>query len=98
NLPPGEWRVIVKKGGYFTSQPGQRSPFAPPAPITHARGQRASADVQLSRGGVLTGRVSDDTGEPLAGLRVRVYRAKMVNGYRRLRDLGAGAQTDRTCA
>jgi len=98
NLPPGEWRVTAAKGGYFTSQPGQRRPFDPPAPITLARGQRVSADVHLSRGGVITGRVSDETGEPLAGLRVRVYRAKMVKGYRRLEDVGAADQTDDTGA
>jgi len=96
NLPPGEWRVMVAKGGYFTSQPGQRRPFDPPPPIRLARGQRVSADIHLSRGGVITGRVSDDTGEPLAGLRVRVYRAKMVGGYRRLEDVGAADQTDDT--
>jgi hypothetical protein len=98
NLPQGEWRVTVSKGGYFTWQPGQRRPFEPPPPITLTRGQRISADVHLSRGGVITGRVSDESGEPLAGLRVRVYRAKMVGGYRRLEDVGAADQTDDTGA
>src|SRR5688572_26571513 len=83
DLPAGQWRVTVSKGGYFTWQPGQKRPFDPPPPITLARGQRVSADVPLSRGGVITGRVSDESGEPLAGLRVRVYRAKTVGGYRR---------------
>jgi hypothetical protein len=98
NLPQGEWRVTVAKGGYFTWQPGQKRPFDPPPPIRLARGQRVSTDVHLSRGGVITGRVSDDSGEPLAGLRVRVYRAKMVKGYRRLEDVGAADQTDDTGA
>ena len=98
NLPPGQWRVTVSKGGYFTWQPGQRRPFDPPPPITLTRGQQVSADVPLSRGGVITGRVSDESGEPLAGLRVRVYRAKMVGGYRRLEDVGAADQTDDTGA
>jgi hypothetical protein len=47
---------------------------------------------------VIAGRVSDEAGEPLAGLRVRVYRAKMVKGYRRLEDVGAADQTDDTGA
>jgi hypothetical protein len=98
DLPPGSWRVTVSKGGYFTWQPGQRRPFDPPPPITLARGQRITANVPLSRGGVVTGRVSDENGEPLAGLRVRVYRAKMVKGYRRLEDVGAADQTDDTGA
>ena len=98
NLPQGEWRVTVSKGGYFTWQPGQRRPFDPPPPITLSRGQRVTTNVPLSRGGVITGRVSDENGEPLSGLRVRVYRAKMVSGYRRLEDVGAADQTDDTGA
>jgi hypothetical protein len=98
DLPAGEWRVTVAKGGYFTWRPGQRRPFESPPPITLTRGQRVTADVPLSRGGVIAGRVYDDTGEPLAGLRVRVYRAKMSGGYRRLEDVGAADQTDDTGA
>jgi len=98
NLPPGSWRVTVAKGGYLTWQPGQRRPFHPPAPINLARGQRVSADVYMTRGGVITGHVADQTGEPLAGLRVKAYRAKMVGGYRRLEDVGAADQTDDTGA
>ena len=98
DLPPGRWRVIVSKGGYFTWQPGQKRPFDPPPPITIERGQKVRADVPLSRGGVITGRVFDDTGEPLAGLRVRIYRARMAKGYRRLEDVGAADYTDDTGA
>jgi len=98
DLPAGRWRVTVAKGGYFTWRPGQKRPFEQPAPIELARGQRVRADVPLSRGGVITGRVSDDTGEPLAGLRVRVYRARMAKGYRRLEDVGAADYTDDTGA
>jgi hypothetical protein len=98
NLPPGQWRITVSKGGYFTWQVGQRRPFAPPPPITLTRGQRVTTDVALSRGGVIAGRVSDETGEPLAGLRVRVYRARMAQGQRRLEDVGAADFTDDTGA
>jgi hypothetical protein len=94
NLPQGQWRVTVAKGGYFTWQLGQRRPFGSPPPITLARGQRVAADVGLSRGGVIAGRVYDEGGEPLSGLRVRVYRARMVGGYRRLEDVGAADYTD----
>jgi hypothetical protein len=98
DLPAGQWRVTVAKGGYFTWQLGQRRPFDAPPPITLARGQRLMADVGLSRGGVVAGRVYDESGEALAGLRVRVYRARMVGGYRRLEDVGAADQTDDTGA
>jgi hypothetical protein len=94
NLPPGQWRVTVTKGGYFPWQLGQRRPFEATSPISLARGQRLTGDVPLTRGGVILGRVSDATGEPLAGLRVRVYRARMAQGYRRLEDVGSADFTD----
>jgi hypothetical protein len=98
DLPAGQWRVTIAKGGYFTWQLGQRRPFESPPPLTLKSGQRMTADVPLSRGGVIAGRVYDEGGEPLAGLRVRVYRAKMSKGYRRLEDVGSGDQTDDTGA
>jgi hypothetical protein len=98
SLPPGQWRVSVSKGGYFTWEVGQRRPFEAPPPIDLAARERVVADVPLSRGGVITGRVSDDTGEPLAGLRVRVYRARMSQGYRRLEAVAAADATDDTGA
>jgi hypothetical protein len=98
DLPPGQWRVTVSKGGYFTWQPGQRRPFDAPPPIDLARGQRITANIPMSRGGVIAGHVADEAGEPLAGLRVRVYRAKIMKGYRRLEDVGAADQTDDTGA
>src|SRR5262245_5675008 len=98
DLPQGDWRVTVAKGGYFTWQLGQRRPYDGAPAISLTNGQRLTVDVPLSRGGVITGRVSDESGEPLAGLRVRVYRARMSNGYRRLEDVGAADQTDDTGA
>jgi hypothetical protein len=98
DLRPGQWRITVAKGGYFTWQLGQRRPFDSSPPLTLTRGQRVTADVPLSRGGVITGRVFDESGEPLAALRVRVYRARMAQGHRRLEDVGAADYTDDTGA
>ena len=97
-LSAGPWRVTVSKSGYFTTQVGQRHPFESPPRITLTPRQRLMADVALSRGGVIAGRIQDETGEPLAGLRVRVYRARMAAGHRRLDAVGAADFTDDTGA
>jgi hypothetical protein len=97
-LGAGAWRVTIAKPGYFPWEVGQRRPFESPPPVTLGAQQRLVANVALSRGGVIAGRVSDDTGEPLAGLRVRVYRARMAGGYRRLETVGAADFTDDTGA
>lgn len=98
NVPAGEWEISVQKGGYFPWHVGQKRPFQNPDPIRIAARQRVSAEVPLSRGGVIAGRVSDESGEPLAGLQVKVYRARMAQGYRRLESVGSADRTDDTGA
>jgi carboxypeptidase family protein len=98
NVTPGQWRVVVEKGGYFPWHIGQRRPFDIPTPVKVAPRQRFTADVPMTRGGIIVGRVFDENGEPLAGLQVRVYRARMTQGFRRLESVGLGDRTDDTGA
>jgi hypothetical protein len=93
-LSPGEWRVTASKGGYFAWQFGQRRPFEIPPPITLARGQQFTADIPLTRGGAISGRVFGEFGEGLAGLQIKVYRVRLTQGYRRLQTVGAADLTD----
>ena len=99
NLPPGEWRVTVSKGGYFTWQPGQRRPFDPPPPITLARGQRVTSrraiESRRSHHGTRLRRHRRAAGRTS---RPRLSRARWSKGYRRLEDVGAADQTDDTGA
>ena len=97
-LRAGAWQVTVSKGGYYPWYIGQRRPFDIPPPITLAARQRLDVDIPLSRGGVIAGRVFDQSGEPLAGLQVKVYRARMSQGYRRLETVGVPDRTDDTGA
>ena len=97
-LRAGAWQVTISKGGYYPWYIGQRRPFDIPPPITVAARQRVDVDIPLSRGGVIAGRVFDQSGEPLAGLQVKVYRARMSQGYRRLETVGVPDRTDDTGA
>jgi len=98
NLTAGAWDVTVEKGGYFPWHIGQRRPFEIPPRVKLSSRQRLDVDIPLSRGGVISGRVFDETGEPLAGLQVKVYRARMSQGYRRLESVGIADRTDDTGA
>jgi hypothetical protein len=73
HLVPGTYRVSVRKDG-FASRPG--APFgAPPPSVTVAAGHTLDLGVlSLSEGGVITGRVLDETGAPLANAHVRALR------------------------
>jgi hypothetical protein len=97
-LKAGEWRVTIFKGGYYPWYIGQRRPFEIPPPVAIAARQRLEVDIPLTRGGVIAGRVFDQSGEPLAGLQVKVYRARMSQGYRRLESVGVPDRTDDTGA
>ena len=95
-LTEGDWQVTASKGGYITWQFGQRRPYQAPPPLTLKRGERFTADIPLTRGGAISGRVYDASGDSIAGLQVRVYRATMEQGTRRLKAVGVPDMTDDT--
>jgi hypothetical protein len=69
-LVPGEYRLDVQKTGFV---PPNRPPARPPT-FTVAAGQPLAVDLQLQRGGVISGRVLDVRGEPLTDARVMALR------------------------
>jgi len=98
DLPAGRWTISATKGGFVTQQFGQRHPFESVEPIDLADGQRFTANFTLSRGSAITGRVSDEFGDPITGARVQVLRSQAQQGRRRLVPTANGAQTDDTGA
>jgi len=98
DLPAGRWTVTASKGGFVSQQFGQRRSQQSVEPIELADGQRFTANFTLSRGSVITGRVSDEFGDPITGARVQVLRSQMSQGRRRLTPFASNAQTDDTGA
>jgi hypothetical protein len=98
DLPAGRWTITAAKGGFVTQQFGQRHPFEAVEPIDLADGQRITANFTLSRGSAITGRVSDEFGDPITGARVQVLRSQVQQGRRRLVPTANGGQTDDTGA
>ena len=96
DLPAGRWTISATKGGFVAQQFGQRHPFESVDPVELAEGQRFTANITLSRGSVITGRVSDEFGDPITGARVQVLRSQVQQGRRRLMPTANGAQTDDT--
>jgi protocatechuate 3,4-dioxygenase beta subunit len=98
-LAEGRYNVTASKGGYVTLQYGQRRAFEPGRPVAVADGQDvAQVDIALPRGSVITGRITDEFGEPIAGAQVEVQRYQYgPGGQRRLTFAGGGSgfvQTD----
>ncbi len=95
NLPAGNYRVGVSKGGFVDLAYGQRRPFEAGKVLELAEAQTLDKlDVALPRAGVVTGRVLDEFGEPLTGARVQPLRYRYVAGQRRLTPFAMGDTTD----
>ena len=96
DLPAGEYRLTVSRTGFTSLVFGQRRPLEAPATIRLAEGETFTANLALTRGGAIHGRVIDQFGDPIAGTRVQVLRSRMIRGQRRLQAMGPGDQTDDT--
>jgi hypothetical protein len=95
DLPAGRFTLNVTKAGFVQMQYGQNRPFEPGRPIELAEAQTLDkADVTLPRGSVLSGRVVDEFGEPVADANVSAMRMQFLNGRRRLVNAGRNSQTN----
>jgi hypothetical protein len=85
-LPASRYTLSVSRSGYVTLQFGQRRPFEPGKPLALAEGEVADRiDFALPRGGVIVGTITDETGEPMPGVRMQAERYQyMPGGQRRL--------------
>jgi hypothetical protein len=94
-VPPGRFSLRASKNGYVTLGYGQRRSFQAGKRIDLADGQVfENASVALPRGAVIGGRVLNDVGEPVSGIRVGAYRLRYLNGRRETVPAGQPAQTD----
>ena len=99
DLPAGRWTLMASKPGFVSQRYGQRRPFETVSPLELANGQKIDgANFALLRGGVINGRVLDDLGESVANVRVTVQRRQMIEGTRRLINVGVNDETDDTGA
>jgi hypothetical protein len=95
-LPEGRYTLQAGKTGFVTLSYGQRRPLQPGTPLQLADGQRLeNIEMRVPRGGAITGHVTDETGEPIPNLNVRVMRYQYQQGERRLMPAGNGQTDDR---
>jgi hypothetical protein len=94
-LPAGRYRLSVNKAGYVALEYGQARPFEAGKPLDITAGQVLDKiDFSLPRGSAITGRITDEFGDPITDVQVQALRYQFVNGERSLVDVGRLAQTD----
>ena len=95
NLPAGRYSLSAMKAGYVSLEYGQRRPFESGRPIEVADGQQlANLNFNLPRGSAITGRVTDEFGDPLSEVMVAAMRYRFVGGRRRMVPVGRFVHSD----
>jgi hypothetical protein len=93
-VPAGEYTLSVRRAGFVEASFGQITSRTPPRRVSVADGARVGPlDFQLLRGGVITGRVVDDAGEPAERVAVRAMQQVRRGGQARV---GGAIQVDQT--
>jgi len=85
DLPPGRYNINASKGSYVGLSYGQRRPLESGKPLEVLDGQTVEKiDFALPRGSVVTGRVVDEYGEPVADAQIALMQMRFAQGRRRL--------------
>lgn len=98
-LPPGRYTVSASRAGFLRLQYGQRRAAEGGRPLQLADGQTLDRiDFALPRMSVISGRITDEIGEPLAGVTVFSMQARYFRGRKRMVPSGGGGmvRTDDT--
>jgi len=94
-LPAGRYTLNASKGSFVSLAYGQLRPFEQGKPIEIADGQMLEkVDFALPRGGIITGRIVDEFGEPVADAQVAPMRYVSQGGRRRMQPSGRMAMTN----
>jgi hypothetical protein len=102
DLPAGRYTVSVARSGYLPLQYGQTRPGEAARPVEVRDGEVIGrVDFALPRASAISGRVTDEAGEPFPGVLVWAVQLQYFRGARRLvpvssGGLGGGNRTDDT--
>jgi hypothetical protein len=96
DLPAGRFTLDASKPGWIGGGFGLRWWGGATVPIDLATGERRGGlTITMWRYAVISGRVLDDTGDPLVGVDVRVAQQKFVAGHRQATFTGRAITDDR---
>ena len=96
-LPAGRYTITASRSGFLSSQYGQRRNGDQGKPVELADGATIeSIDFALDRAGVITGRVTDETGEPVANASIYGLQSQFYRGRRQFIPVTTGAARSTT--
>ena len=84
-IEPGRYRLQVSRAGYVSQEYGSQAAGSVGAILSLAAGQEMDDLVfRLQSGGVISGRVTDENGDPLPYVEVQILRNSAVHGTMRI--------------
>ena len=95
DIDPGKYQLSVERTGFVSTQYGARGPGRPGTTLSLAPGQQLKNVVfRLLPHGVISGRVLDEDGEPVAYAQVQTMRYRYLQGRKQLMPFGGGMTND----
>jgi protocatechuate 3,4-dioxygenase beta subunit len=91
----GRYTIQASKGSYVGLAYGQQRPTDPPRPLQILSNQTVEKiDFALPRGGVISGRIVDEYGEPMSDVQIAPQQYQTMQGRRTLIPSGRQTTTD----
>ena len=95
DITPGKYRIFVERTGFVRQEYGARGPGRMGTTISVAPGQEVTQiEFRLQPHAVITGRVTDEEGEPIAYVQVQTMMYRYMQGRRQLVPSGGGMTND----
>lgn len=91
DLPAARYRIEVRRSGYLNLLYGQTRPLEQGKPLQAAAGESVDhVDFLMPRMSVISGRITDELGDPVEGVMVVALRSRYWDGRRQLVPTGNG--------
>ena len=96
DVPSGRFYLLVTKEAFVDVALGARRPGGQGTSLVLTEGTKLTdITVRLPRGAVITGTISDGTGQPVPDAQIGAFQYGFVNGDRRLQSRGSARSDDR---
>jgi len=94
-IEPGTYRLNAGHTGFLTTQYNARRPGGPGSTLDLGRGQKMTGvDVRLTPHGVITGKITDEDGDPLEGVQIQLMGVVYNQGRKQLQVNGGASTND----